>query len=151
MKSIKGFFAEFQKFASRGNFIDLAVGIVIGTSFNTVATSLVTNIITPPLGLLLGKINFIDLAIPLGGTVKISYGIFVQSVLTFILTIFALFLIVRFINRFEEIALRRKRQEASNPPDAEDSPELTVLKEIRDSIRPRSEESRIEPEQEPIT
>jgi large conductance mechanosensitive channel len=152
MKSIKGFFAEFQKFASRGNFIDLAVGIVIGTSFNTVATSLVTNIITPPLGLLLGKINFVDLAIPLGGTVKITYGIFVQAVLTFILTVLALFLIVRFINRVQDLALRRKQQEASAPPTPADSPELSVLKEIRDAIKPRSEETEnIEPEQEPIT
>src|ERR1019366_2672088 len=103
------------------------------------------NIITPPLGLLLGKINFIDLAIPLGGTVKITYGIFLQTVITFILTVFALFLIVRFINRFEAIALRRKQQEASNPPAPEDSPELSVLKEIRDSIRPRSEDSIVEP------
>jgi large conductance mechanosensitive channel len=151
MKSIKGFFAEFQKFASRGNFVDLAVGIVIGTSFNTVVTSLVTNIITPPLGLLLGKINFIDLAIPLGGTVKITYGIFVQAVITFILTAFALFLIVRVINRFEDIALRRKQQEASNPPAPADSPELSVLKEIRDTLRPRSDDSVVVPEQDPIT
>jgi large conductance mechanosensitive channel len=152
MQSIKGFFAEFQKFASRGNFVDLAVGIVIGTSFNSVATSLVTNIITPPLGLLLGRINFVDLAIPLGGTVKITYGIFVQSVLTFILTVFALFLIVRVINRFEDLALRRKQQEAAAPPTPADSPELSVLKEIRDAIKPRSEEAdTIEPEQEPIT
>jgi large conductance mechanosensitive channel len=148
MKSIKGFFAEFQKFASRGNFVDLAVGIVIGTSFNTVATSLVTNIITPPLGLLLGKINFVDLAIPLGGTVKITYGIFLQAVFTFILTALALFLIVRVINRVNDLA-KRRQQDAGNPPAAADSPELTVLKEIRDAIRPPSEEV-LEPEQDPI-
>ncbi len=148
MKSIKGFFAEFQKFASRGNFVDLAVGIVIGTSFNTVATSLVTNIITPPLGLLLGKINFVDLAIPLGGTVKITYGVFLQAVFTFILTALALFLIVRVINRVNDLA-RRRQHDAGNPPLAADSPELTVLKEIRDAIRPPSDEV-IEPEQDPI-
>ena len=148
MKSIKGFFAEFQKFASRGNFVDLAVGIVIGTSFNTVVTSLVTNVITPPLGLLLGKINFVDLAIPLGGTVKITYGVFVQAVVTFILTAFALFLIVRVINRVNDLA-KLRQQGAGNPPAAADSPELTVLKEIRDAIRPPSEEQ-IEPQQDPI-
>jgi large conductance mechanosensitive channel len=138
----KGFLAEFQTFASRGNFIDLAVGIVIGTSFSAVTNSLVTNIITPPLGLLLGRINFADLAIPLGGTVKITYGLFVQALISFIITAFALFLIVRFINRLQDIANRRKQKEASEPPvSAEDSPEIIVLKEIRDSLRPQQPSS----------
>ena len=134
---IKGFFDDFQKFASRGNFLDLAVGIVIGTSFSAVTTSLVTNVITPPLGLLLGKINFIDLAIPLGGTVKITYGLFVQSIISFIITALALFILIRFINRLQDIALRRKQKEASAPPTDADSPEVTVLKEIRDALRPQ--------------
>ena len=152
IQAIKGFFGEFQKFASRGNFLDLAVGLVIGTAFNTVTTSLVTNIITPPLGLLLGRINFADLAIPLGGTVKIEYGLFIQAVIAFIITALALFLLVRFINRFEDVALRRKQQDASTPPAPADSPELSVLKEIRDILRPRTEEEvEAERQQAPIT
>jgi large conductance mechanosensitive channel len=132
---IKGFFSEFQTFASRGNFLDLAIGIVIGTSFNAVTNSLVTNIITPPIGLLLGKINFIDLAVPLGGTVKITYGIFLQSVISFIITAFALFLLVRLINRLEAISIRKKQEEATQPPAAADSPEVLILKEIRDALQ----------------
>ena len=152
IQNIKGFFGEFQKFASRGNFVDIAVGLVIGTAFNTVVTSFVTNIITPPFGLLLGKINFTDLAIPLGGTVKISYGIFIQALVTFFITAFAVFLFVRFMNRIEETLLHRRQQEAGAPPAPADSPELSVLKEIRDIMRPRtSDEVRAEQEQDPIT
>ena len=153
METIKGFFAEFQKFASRGSFLDLAVGIVIGTSFSAVTTSLVTNIITPPLGLLLGKINFADLAIPLGGTVKITYGLFIQALISFIITAFALFIIVRFINRVQDVALRRKQKDAGAPPTPEDSPEVSVLKEIRDALRPQPISSdKTEPhEEEDIT
>ena len=152
IKNIKGFFGEFQKFASRGNFLDLAVGLVLGTAFNTIVTSFVTNIITPPFGLLLGRINFTDLAIPLGGTVKIGYGIFIQALITFFITALAVFLFVRFMNRIDETLLRRKQQDASAPPTPADSPELTVLKEIRDIMRPRtSEELSVEPEQDPIT
>jgi large conductance mechanosensitive channel len=133
---VKTFFTEFQTFASRGNFLDLAVGFVIGASFNAVTTSLVTNIITPPLGLLLGKINFSDLAIPLGGTVKISYGLFIQSVISFVITALALFIMVRFINKLEKIAQAQRHAEASEPPTAADSPEVAILKEIRDALRP---------------
>ncbi len=133
-QGIKGFFGEFQKFASRGNFFDLAVGIVIGTSFNAVVNSLVTNILTPPIGLLLGRINFQDLVLPLGGTVKISYGLFFQALITFIITALALFVIVRFVNRFEDLARRRKQAEG-DPPAPADSPEVAVLKEIRDALK----------------
>ena len=137
MDGIKGFLAEFQKFASRGNFLDLAVGIVIGTAFSAVTTSLVTNIITPPLGLLLGSINFADLAVPLGGTVKITYGLFIQSLISFVITALALFILIRFINRLQDIALRRKQKDAGAASTPEDSPEVMVLKEIRDALRPQ--------------
>ena len=138
LQKIQGFFGEFQKFASRGNFLDLAIGIVIGTSFSAVTNSLVTNIITPPLGLLLGKINFSDLAIPLGGSVKIMYGLFIQSLITFVITAFALFILVRFINRFEDVAIRRKQQDAAAPPAPADTPEVSILKEIRDILKPEA-------------
>jgi large conductance mechanosensitive channel len=130
------FFGDFKKFMMRGNVIDLAIGVVIGTAFNNVVTSLVTNIITPPIGLLLGKINFSDLAIPLGGTVKISYGLFVQAIISFIITALALFLLIRFIARVQAVSLRKQQEDSAAPPATADSPELSVLKEIRDSLRP---------------
>jgi large conductance mechanosensitive channel len=133
-KWFRDFGTEFQTFASRGNFIDLAVGIVIGTAFSAVTTALVTDIITPPIGLLLGKINFSDLAFHLGGTVAISYGLFIQALISFLITAFALFLVVRFINKLKDIGMKKQAEEAAAPGGPPDSAELIVLKEIRDYL-----------------
>ncbi len=135
---MKSFFHEFEKFIMRGNIVDLAVGVVIGTAFNAVINSLVTNVITPPFGLLLGKINFADLAIPLGGTVKISYGLFIQSAITFVITAFGLFLFIGVVARVEALAARRRQAEATNPPMPVDPPDVSILKEIRDLLKERS-------------
>ena len=113
--------------------MDLAVGVVIGTAFNNIINSLVTNIITPPLGLLMGKIDFKDLVLNLGGSVEIKYGPFIQSVIDFFIVALALFLIIRFINRLQH--MRRKEEEAGLTPAAEKSAELVVLEEIRDSLK----------------
>ena len=125
---------EFQTFTARGNFIDLAVGIVIGTAFSSVTNAFVTDIITPPIGLLLGRVNFIDLAIPLGGTVKISYGLFIQALISFLITALALFLLVRFINKMKDVGMKKQAEEAAAPGGPPDSAELIVLKEIRNAL-----------------
>jgi large conductance mechanosensitive channel len=127
---MKSFFQEFKTFALRGNVLDLAVGVVIGTAFNSIITSLVTNIITPPLGLLTGRIDFKDLVVNLGGTVKIEYGLFIQAVITFVLTAFALFLFIRFMNR----VIHKDRIDPEKPPETK-TPELLVLEEIRDELK----------------
>lgn len=129
---MKGFLEEFKKFALRGNVLDLAVGVVIGTAFSAITNSLVTNIITPPLGLLLGRIDFKDWALNLGGDVNIQYGLFLQSVLDFVIIAFALFIVIRLINKLEKVA--RKEQEEGTAPAAPKSPELIVLEQIRDSV-----------------
>lgn len=90
--------------------------------------ALVTDIITPPIGLLTGKINFAELVLNLGGSVKIQYGLFIQACFTFVIIAFALFLMIRFMNRLT------KKQKASKSPDAK-SAELLVLEEIRDSLK----------------
>ncbi len=130
---MKSFLEEFKTFALRGNVIDLAIGVVIGTAFNNVTNSLVTNIITPPLGLLLGRIDFKDLVVNLGGTVEIQYGLFIQAVISFVITAFALFLLVRFLNRLDKLARAKREEEAAAP--IVKSAELVVLEEIRDSIK----------------
>jgi len=130
---MKSFFAEFRKFALRGNVLDLAIGIVIGTAFSNITNSLVNNIITPPLGLLLGRIDFKNWALNLGGDVNIQYGLFIQAVVSFIITAFALFLMVRFVNRLERLA--KNDPPAEPPPPSAKSPELVVLEEIRDSLK----------------
>ncbi len=124
---MKSFIDEFKKFALRGSVMDLAIGIVIGTAFTNIVNALVTDIITPPIGLLTGKINFKDLALNLGGTVKIEYGLFIQAIVTFLITALALFLMIRFMNRLS----KKQKEEAPAPKAAE----LLVLEEIRDSLK----------------
>jgi len=129
---MKSFLDEFKAFALRGNVLDLAIGVVIGTAFSNITNSLVTNIITPPLGLLLGNIDFKDLAFHLGGTVTIAYGLFLQALVDFIIIAFALFLMVRFINR-----LVNKERHAEPQPEENKSPEVVLLEEIRDELKRR--------------
>ncbi len=116
---------EFKAFALRGNALDLAIGVVIGAAFNSIVTSLVNNILTPPLGLLIGGVNLGDLVLPIGGTASIQYGMFVQAIISFIITAFALFLLVKFINKF----LRKAETESVK------SAELLVLEDIRDTLK----------------
>lgn len=131
---MKSFFAEFKKFALRGNAIDLAVGVVIGAAFNAITNSLVTNIITPPLSLLTRGINFADLAFDIPNTdATIHYGLFIQAIITFIITAFALFLLVKGINAM--VARAKKDEEEGKSEPAAKSAELTVLEEIRDSLK----------------
>ncbi len=130
---MKTFFNEFKKFALRGNVLDLAIGVVIGTAFTAIINSLVTNIMTPPFGLLLGQINFKDLVLNLGGTVKIEYGLFLQSTITFIITAFALFIFVRFLNRVVNAERHKDPQ-----PEETKSPEVVLLEEIRDELKRQS-------------
>lgn len=130
---MKSFFEEFKKFALRGNVLDLAIGVVVGTAFSNITNSFVTNIVTPPLGLLLGKVDFKDLVFNLGGTVKISYGLFLQSVIDFFIIAMAIFLVIRFLNRVEKVARRKQAEEEK--VDAPKSAELIVLEEIRDNLK----------------
>lgn len=131
---MKSFFSEFKKFALRGNAIDLAIGVVIGAAFTAITNSLVTNIITPPLSLLTRGINFADLEFAIPTTdAAIQYGLFIQAVIAFVITAFALFLLVKLINHLTTLA--RREQEAGNTPPSEKSAELIVLEEIRDTLK----------------
>jgi large conductance mechanosensitive channel len=130
---MKSFFDEFKKFALRGNAVDLAIGVVIGAAFNSVTNSLVRDIITPPIGLLMGGIDFSTFGVSLGGDAVVQYGLFIQAVVNLLITALALFLLVKFMNRLAQIA--RKEQEDGTAPPAEKSRELIVLEEIRDSLK----------------
>lgn len=126
------FIDEFKKFALRGNAIDLAVGVVIGAAFNAIVNSLVANIITPLIGLLMGDIDFKYLEVPLRGDVVLQYGVFVQSVISFLLTAIVLFVFVKGMNKVVHLAhLERKKKGATGSK----SPELVVLEEIRDTLK----------------
>ena len=134
-------FKEFKEFAMRGNVVDLAVGLVIGAAFGKIVTSLVNDVIMPPIGLLLGKVDFRELFISLGserypslaaaeeaGAPIIRYGVFINTLLDFVLIAFAIFLLVRVINR-----IRRTEP----PPPAPPSDEVRLLTEIRDTLKTR--------------
>ncbi|MEO7773268.1 MAG: large-conductance mechanosensitive channel protein MscL [Steroidobacteraceae bacterium] len=102
-----GLAAEFKEFAMKGNVVDMAVGVIIGAAFGKIVSSLVANVITPPLGLLLSGVNFTDLAVPMatgvdGKPVLLTYGVFLQSLLDFVIIAIVLFMALRGINRLKK-------------------------------------------------
>lgn len=130
MKIIK----EFRDFAMRGNVVDLAVGVVIGGAFGKITTSLVNDILMPPLGLLLGKVNFKDLALVLTppgadgkGGVSLGYGAFINTIVDFMLVAFALFIVIKAMNKM-------KRKEEAKPTVAPPA-DVVLLTEIRDLLK----------------
>lgn len=130
-----GMMSEFKEFAIKGNMIDMAVGIVIGGAFGKIVSSLVENVIMPPLGLLLGGVNFSDLGVVLkeGNAaegiepVVLGWGAFVQNCLDFFIIAMAIFMVVKAINKL-------KRKEEAVEEEAGPSEEVQLLTEIRDSL-----------------
>ncbi|MBN1237739.1 MAG: large conductance mechanosensitive channel protein MscL [Gammaproteobacteria bacterium] len=140
-------FKEFREFAMRGNVVDMAVGIIIGAAFGQIVNSLVNDIVMPPIGLLLGNVDFTNLFVALNGETYeslavadaagapvIRYGLFINNVLDFLIVAFAIFMVIRGMNRL------RKKQEAA--PATEPAPpaptvEVQLLTEIRDALRTR--------------
>ncbi|GIU07587.1 large-conductance mechanosensitive channel protein MscL [Shewanella glacialipiscicola] len=130
---------EFKAFASRGNVIDMAVGIIIGAAFGKIVSSFVADVIMPPIGIILGGVNFSDLSIVLqaaqGDTpsVVIAYGKFIQTIIDFTIIAFAIFMGVKAINR-----LKRKEEAAPTAPPAP-TKEQELLSEIRDLLKAQQE------------
>ncbi len=120
---------EFKKFIARGNVLDLAVGVIVGGAFSSIVTSLVNNIFTPIIGLVLGGVDFSNLAITFRDT-KIMYGAFIQSVIDFLIVAFCLFLVVKFVN-----TVTNKKVEKSEEKKIAKSAELIVLEEIKDILK----------------
>jgi len=138
-------FEEFKKFAMRGNVLDLAAGVIIGASFNGIVTSLVNDVIMPPIGLALGGVDFTNFFIVIKGDravdtltaakaakdVTINYGLFVNAVINFLIIAFVLFLLVRQLNKLVE----PKPESLAAPPPSE---EILLLREIRDSLKSKA-------------
>ena len=133
---------EFKKFAMRGNVVDMAVGIIIGAAFGRIVSSFVNDVVMPPIGLLMGNLDFSSLYINLSGTdfaslaaaeeagaPVIKYGVFINNVLDFVIVAFAIFLVIRAMNRL------KKEEEAAPKPPPEPTDEVKLLTEIRDSLR----------------
>lgn len=133
-----GMVTEFRDFAMRGNVIDLAVGVVIGGAFGKIVGSLVEKIVMPPIGLLIGGVDFSDIAITLrkaageAPAVVIGIGDFINTVIQFLIVAFAIFMVIKAIN-----ATKRKQEAAPPPPPPEPSEEVRLLTEIRDALRNR--------------
>ncbi len=121
---------EFKKFIARGNVIDLAVGVIIGGAFSSIVTSLVNNILTPILGLVLGGADFSNLAITFKDT-RIEYGAFIQSVIDFLIVAVCIFALVKFINKIMHL----KKKEEEKPAEPKKSAEVLLLEEIRDLLK----------------
>jgi large conductance mechanosensitive channel len=139
MSMFKAFFLEFRTFATRGNVIDLAVGVIIGAAFSQIVDSLVKDIIMPPIGWILGGIDFSNFFVTIkgdshatleqaktAGAVTINYGLFLNACIKFIIVAFAIFVLIKQINRF-------KREEPAAP--AGPTREQVLLAEIRDAIK----------------
>lgn len=114
MSKEKGFFAEFKKFIMRGNVIDLAVGVIIGGAFQAIVSSLVDDIVTPLLGIILGKVDFSSLAIKIGEA-TINYGKFITAIINFFIMALVIFAIIKVINDVSE-RLRKKPEEEEPAP-----------------------------------
>jgi large conductance mechanosensitive channel len=140
-------FKEFKEFAMKGNVVDMAVGIVIGAAFGTIVKSLVSDVLMPPIGLLLGGIDFSNFFILLkqgaaaaapyaaladaqaAGAVTINYGVFINSIISFIIVAFALFIVIKGMNRLK----RKEEAKPAEPP--KPTEDILLLREIRDSLR----------------
>jgi large conductance mechanosensitive channel len=124
-------FTEFKKFAMRGNVVDMAVGIIIGAAFGKIVSSLVADVIMPPIGILVGGVDFSGLAWTLKdasdgvSAVTLNYGIFINTIIDFVIIALAVFLLVRWLNKFQQ----KEEAKPKTPPE-----EVLLLREIRDSL-----------------
>lgn len=121
----KNFVSEFKKFAMRGNVIDMAVGIIIGAAFGKIVDSLVKDILMPPIGLLLGKVDFSDLKFVLTegeNPVSINYGLFINALISFIIVAFAVFILIKAINKLQERMTKEEIAEEKAEPTTKTCP-----------------------------
>jgi large conductance mechanosensitive channel len=122
---------EFKDFAMRGNVVDMAVGIIIGAAFGKIISSLVSDVIMPPIGMLMGSVSFSELAIALGegeGAATINYGIFIDTIINFLIVAIAIFMLIKGLNSMK----KKEEEKPAEPP--KPSAEETLLTEIRDLL-----------------
>jgi len=122
---------EFKEFISRGNVMDMAVGIIIGGAFTAIVGSLVADIITPIIGMVMGGVDFSSLAVTVGSA-SITYGNFIQAIINFLIVAWVVFMIVKAMNK-----MKRKEEEKPAEPEAPAEPpeDIVLLREIRDSLK----------------
>lgn len=123
---------EFKEFISKGNVVDLAVGVIIGGAFGKIVTSLVNDVLMPLIGILLGGINFSKLTLSVGKA-KIAYGMFIQNIIDFLIIALCVFMFVKVINRLSN--LKKKEEVKEEVKEEPKETELSLLKEIRDELK----------------
>jgi len=126
---MKKIIKEFKEFISRGNVVDLAVGVIIGGAFGKIVTSLVNDILMPLIGIILGGLDFTNLKLTIKDA-SISYGLFLQNVLDFLIVSLCIFIMIKFINRFSK---KKEIEEIKEEP--KKSEEVLLLEEIRDLLK----------------
>ncbi|MGF7411194.1 large-conductance mechanosensitive channel protein MscL [Providencia alcalifaciens] len=130
------FLKEFREFAMKGNVVDMAVGIIIGAAFGKIVSSLVADVIMPPLGLIIGGVDFKQFSLVLREaqgdipTVVMNYGMFIQTIFDFVIVAFAIFMAIKVMNK-----VRREKEEAAPAEPAAPSTEEVLLSEIRDLLK----------------
>jgi len=130
---MKNFLQEFKAFALKGNVIDLAIAVIIGTAFARITTSLVNNVVMPLFGVVLGGIDLSAKSIMVGKA-EVTYGVFLQSIVEFVIIALAIFLAVKLMNRLQ----RKEEKKEAEAPAPEPSAEVKLLTEIRDELQQRS-------------
>lgn len=128
---------EFKKFISKGNVIDLAVGVIIGGAFGKIVSSLVNDILMPIIGAIIGGIDFSNLSITIGKA-KITYGMFIQNVIDFLIIAFCIFIFIRAINKLTDMTHKLekgKKKDKEEEKEEIQETELSILKEIRDELK----------------
>ncbi|MBE7016068.1 MAG: large-conductance mechanosensitive channel protein MscL [Ruminococcaceae bacterium] len=124
---------EFKKFISRGNVIDMAVGVIMGTAFTKIVNSLVTSVITPAMSILTGKVNIAAMAYKVNDEISIAYGEFLQAIIDFLLVAICIFAIVTTINKVRDKLSKKEEEAPKEPP--KPSEEVLLLTEIRDLLK----------------
>lgn len=127
-----GLVKEFKEFISRGNVLDMAVGIIIGGAFTSIVTALVENIITPIIGMITGGVDFSSLSVTVGDA-NLQYGAFIQAIINFLLVALVLFFILKAANKASSLV--KKEEEEKEEAPAEPSEEVKLLTEIRDALK----------------
>lgn len=131
LKKVKKEASEFKKFISRGNVVDMAVGVIVGGAFGKIVTSLVNDIITPLIGIIIGGLDFSNLTLEIGSS-KIAYGSFLQTIIDFLIIAICIFTMVRL---FEKLKHEEKKEKVEEAP--KKSEDIILLEEIRDLLKER--------------
>lgn len=142
-KETKGFFGEFKKFIAKGNVMDLAVGVIIGTAFSNIVKSLTDNILMPLIGVIVGGYDFSVLTLPIKlgkQAVDLKYGLFVQSTVDFLLTAFCIFVMVKILNGF--FKKKEEEEKVEEPKEPVKPNEELLLEEIRDLLKEQNKKAK---------